>query len=108
MKRCKIAPGPGACKQPGGPCCKDCASKPCQSRCLNDPKWCGCWSDEPCRGHWPPPKKRGSKPKLDRDKIVRLYKSGLLQREVASRLGCSVSGVSAVLKEMGVVCRGKS
>ena len=98
MKWCKIAPG--KCKRPGGPCCKDCANKACQVRCLNDPKWCGCfWEDKPLPRN---------KPRLDRDEIVRLYKSGLPQRVVASQLGCSKSSVSAVLKEMGVVCRGKS
>lgn len=108
MRWCKIALGPGACKQPGGPCCKDCADKTCQARCWNDPKRCACWSDEPCRGVRPLPKKRGVKPSLDREEIVRLYKSGLLQYQIALRLGCSTSGVSKVLREMGVTGHGKS
>lgn len=100
MRWCKIAPG--KCKRPGGPCCKDCSNKTCRSRCLNDPKWCGCfWEDKPL------PRKRGKKPSLDREKIVHLYKSGLRQYQIAARLGCSTSGVSAVLKEVGVTCRGK-
>lgn len=44
---------------------------------------------------------------MDREEIVRLYKSGLLQYQIASRLKCSTSGVSAVLKEMGVARCGK-
>ena len=103
MRLCKIAPGPGACKQPRRPCCKDCAGKTCQSRCLNDPKWCGCWEDDP----EPPLRERGRKPELDRKEIARLYKYGLLQYQIASQLGCSTSGVSKVLQEMGVTRRGK-
>lgn len=102
MKWCKIAPG--TCRQPDRPCCKDCADKTCQARCLNDPKRCACWSDVPYREAL---KKRGVKPSLDRDEIVRLYKSGLLQYQIASQLGCSTSGVSKVLQEMGVTRRGK-
>lgn len=98
MKWCKIAPG--KCKRPGSPCCRSCTDKTCQVRCLNDPEWCGCfWEDNPLPRN---------KPRLNREEIVRLYKSGLLQYQIAARLGCSTSGVSAVLKEMGVVSRGKS
>ena len=98
MKWCKIAPG--KCKRPGGPCCKNCVDKTCRVRCLNDPRWCGCfWEDKPLPRN---------KPRLDREEIARLYEAGLLQREIASRLGCSTSGVSAVLKEIGGACRDKS
>ena len=44
---------------------------------------------------------------MDREEIARLYEAGLLQREIASQLGCSASRVSAVLKEMGVAGRDK-
>lgn len=102
MRRCKIAPG--VCTQSGKPCCIDCTDNICQNRCLNHPKRCGCWEDSSEL----PPRKRGLKPTLDRDEIVRLYKSGLLQYQIALRLGCSTSGVSKMLREMGVSSRGKS
>lgn len=103
MRRCKIAPN--VCTQPGKPCCSDCADKACQSRCLNNPKRCGCWEDSSELL----PRKRGLKPTLDRDEIVRLYKTGgLLQYQIALQLGYSTSGVSKVLREMGVTGRGKS
>lgn len=104
MKQCKIAPGPDTCKQSGKPCCKDCTDKTCQARCWNDPKRCCCWEETPEQ----PPRKRGRGPELDRDEIVRLYKTGLLQYQIALRLGYSTSGVSKVLREMGVTVRGKS
>lgn len=91
MKRCKIAPP--SCKQPGQPCCKSCSDKLCGARCLNDPKWCFCWDEGPL------PRNRERRTKLDRAEIFRLHNQGLLQREIAERLGCSQSGVSAVLLE---------
>lgn len=93
MRRCKIAPP--SCKQPGQPCCKSCSDKLCESRCLNDPKWCGCWDEGP------PPQRRERRTRLDRAEIFRLYNQGLLQREIAAQLGCSISGVGRVLSEKG-------
>ena len=103
MRRCKTALGPDTCRQPGKPCCKDCADKTCQARCLNDPKRCGCWEETPDQSS----RKRGRVLGLDRDEIVRLYKTGMLQYQIALRLGCSTYGVSQVLREMGVSRRGK-
>ena len=90
MRRCKIAPS--SCKQPDKLCCKGCPDKLCKSRCLNDPKWGGCWDEAP------PPRKREPRDRLDREAIFRLHSQGLLQREIAAWLGCSKSGVSAVLQ----------
>ena len=91
MRRCKTAPP--RCRQPGKPCCADCQDKTCQDRCWNDPKRCGCWDEGPL------PKKRERETRLDRAEIYRLHGQGLLQREIAARLGCSNSSVSAVLRE---------
>lgn len=89
MRRCKIEPP--SCKGYGQPCCKSCPDELCEARCLNDPQWCGCWEEGP------PPRER--RDKLDREAIFRLHSQGLLQREIAAWLGCSKSGMSAVLRE---------
>lgn len=100
MRRCKIAP-PG-CIRFGKPCCEDCPDLTCTSRCLNAPKRCGCREDAPDLS----PGQCGRRPEVDLDEIVRLYHEGLLQYQIALRLKCSTSTVSAVLKKMGVTCRG--
>ena len=99
MRQCKTAP-PG-CTRLGKPCCEDCTDKTCQARCLNAPQRCGCWEDVPD----PVTGKCGRRPEVDREEIVRLYKEGLLQYQIALRLKCGTSTVSAVLRSMGVTRR---
>lgn len=99
MRRCKTAPP--RCQQPGKPCCADCPDKTCQDRCWNDPRRCGCWEDGPL------PQKRERGTRLDRAEIFRLHEKGLLHREIAARLGCSVSGVGRVLSGEGGGGHGK-
>lgn len=97
MRHCKIAPP--SCTRPGAPCCADCKDKACPSRCLNNPGHCGCWEGAP------PVRLSGGKKRtsqLRTDKMLELHKQGLLQREIAQRMGCSVSTVSAALRKMGV------
>lgn len=95
MRRCKI---PAGCKLPHHPCCADCKDKACKARCWNSPNRCGCWENAP--GSKGPIRERKSK--LDTEELLRLHKQGLLQREIALRLGCSSSTVSAALRKMGV------
>ena len=100
MRRCQIAPS--SCIRLDRLCCVDCTDKICQTRCLNAPERCGCWENVPD----PSPGKCGRKQELDRNEVVRLYNEGLLQYQIALRLKCSTTTVSAILKEMGVVRRG--
>ena len=95
MRRCVIQPS--SCRHKyAAPCCRECPETDCLSRCENTPERCRCWRDGP------PTQPKERKTKLDRAEIVRLHKQGLLQREIAERLGCSTSGVSAVLRELEV------
>lgn len=101
MRRCTIPPA--SCRhQYTTPCCRDCRDIECKSRCQNDPARCHCWEDQPSA------KRRGRLTKLDRVEISRLYDQGLLQRDIAERLGCSKSAVSAVLREKGGGKRARS
>lgn len=93
MRRCKIA---SCCKLAHHPCCADCKDKTCTVRCWNSPECCGCWEDSS------PVSKRSRKSKIDRQELLRLHGQGLLQREIAQRVGCSASSVSAALRKMGV------
>ena len=94
MRRYKI---PSGCKLPHRPCCADCKDRACEVRCLNSPERCGCYWEEP-----EPSPKRARRSKIDRKELLRLHKLGLLQRDIAARMGCSVAMVSATLREMGV------
>ena len=101
MRRCNIPP-PSCKHRYSTPCCKDCKEAGCETRCQNDPARCHCWADRP-------PSQRKERPaRLDREAILRLYGLGLLQKEIAERLGCSRSSVSAVLHEMGGTNRAES
>ena len=92
MRQCRIS---SCCKLAHHPCCADCKDRTCTARCLNSPERCGCWWDTALRPS-----------KIDRDKVLRLHNQGLLQKEIARRLRCSTSSVSAILWEMGVRSRG--
>lgn len=97
MRRCKI---PTGCKLPARPCCADCGDKTCTARCWNSPERCGCWtefSSSPAEDA-----RRGGKSKLDAQKLLSLHEQGLSQREIAQRLGCGKSSVSATLRKLGV------
>lgn len=94
MRMCKIA---SVCKIPCHPCCVDCKVKSCEARCLNSPELCGCWEESA-----PPRKAKPRKSKIDSQELLRLHKQGLLQREIAKRLGCSAGSVSTALRSMGV------
>lgn len=98
MRQCKIA---SCCKLSHHPCCKDCKEHTCTNRCLNSPKRCGCWW-ESAPPHEASPNPRKGKSKIDRQELLRLHDLGLLQREIAERVGCSASMVSATLRKMGV------
>jgi len=94
VRRCNIPPT-GCRHKYAAPCCADCAEDGCAARCQNHPDRCRCWRDGP------PLRPRERTGKLDRAAILRLREAGLLQREIAERLGCSPSGVSAVLRQAG-------
>lgn len=97
MRQCKIASG---CKLAHHPCCADCRDRTCDRRCWNSPDRCGCWvEDSPSRA-------KVRQTKIDRQKLLRLHKQGLLQKEIAQRLGCSPSTVSAALRELEVTGHG--
>lgn len=91
MRRCNIPPA-SCVHRYTTPCCKDCHETACETRRQNDPARCKCWTDRA------PAKPKDRATRLDAAEIIRLHDAGLLQREIAERLGCSRSGVSAVLK----------
>lgn len=96
MRRCTIASG---CRNPDKPCCADCQDKICQARCLNSPAQCGCWKEGA------PPRRRKER-KVSSLQVAWLYGQGFSQAEVARRLGCHRNTVIAILRELGVTCRG--
>ena len=96
MRRCKIAVG---CKRADKPCCVDCSDKTCQARCQNHPSRCGCWEEGP-------PSRKKRERKVNSLQVAWLYSQGFSQVEVARRLGCCRNTVIAILRELGVSCRG--
>ena len=97
MKRCKIAPP--SCSRPGTPCCEGCPDEACAARCRNSPELCGCWEEtRPVR---PPSGGKGRKSRLNPAEVLELHDQGLLQREIAQQLGCSISAVSRILSKVG-------
>lgn len=92
MRRCKIA---ACCPLAHHPCCADCKDKTCQTRCWNSPERCKCWEE------WTPIR-APRKSKVDVELLLALHDQGLLQRDIADRLGCSTSTVSSVLRKQGV------
>ncbi len=100
MRQCRIA---SCCKLAHHPCCVDCKNRACESRCMNSPERCGCCENNYApRRKAAPPAKHSYTGKIDREELLRLNNLGLRQREIAPRLGCSASRVSAILRDMGV------
>ncbi|MBD5118542.1 MAG: helix-turn-helix domain-containing protein [Clostridiales bacterium] len=97
MRRCKISVG---CKRADKLCCTDCSDKTCQARCQNSPSRCKCWEEGP------PPRQRERK--VSSLQVAWLYSQGFSQAEVARRLGCCRNTVIAILRELGVDCRGQA
>lgn len=93
MRQCRIA---SVCRLAHHPCCADCKDRTCDRRCWNSPERCGCWVESG------PSQAKVRQTKVDRQKLLRLHKQGLLQKDIARRLGCSPSTVSAALRGMGV------
>lgn len=101
MRRCKI---PTGCKLPHHPCCADCGDKTCTARCWNSPNRCGCWENSSV------PQSETTKPgrptKIDAQEVLALYHQGLLQYQIAMRLGCNPNTVSRILRKLGVTRNG--
>lgn len=45
---------------------------------------------------------------LDTNDIVKLYKSGVSEKAIAERFGCSRGAIRLRLKQSGIICRGRS
>lgn len=75
-------------------CCADCTATDCEERCKNTPEKCGVCGVEQKRS-------RPGRRKYDQVQILKLYRSGLSKVEVAERMGCAKSTVTAALKEAG-------
>lgn len=101
MRRCKI---PTGCKLPHHPCCADCKDKTCTARCWNSPERCGCWEDSATV--YLKAVRPGRPAKVDPQEVLPLHRQGLLQFQIAMRLGCAPATVSRILKKLGVIGHG--
>lgn len=101
MRRCKI---PAGCKLSSHPCCADCGVRTCEARCWNSPNRCGCWEDSSASQS--KATQLGRPAKIDPQKVLALYRQGLLQYQIAQRLGCNPNTVSRILRKLGVTGRG--
>lgn len=101
MRRCKI---PTGCKLSAHPCCADCGDQTCEARCWNRPNRCGCWED--LSAPQPETAQPGRPTKIDAQEVLAMYQQGLLQYQIAMRLGCNPNTVSRILRKLGVTGHG--